>query len=274
MLYLSRKVYFSSTRTYRRPEWSDEKNQAEFGRYSSKHGFGNRFDLEIMVRGKLNVDSGIVVNTTDIKHIVNDFLDEELEGKYLNKEHPYFSKVNPSTENIGNYIFDSLKDKFEGCELYRIRLYENSHLSIERMLGGMTYLTRKYHFCSAHRLHSKNLSDKENIEIFGKCNNLYGHGHNYYVDVQVIGTPDPETGLLMKLSDLDTIVEREIINKFDHKHLNLDTEEFRDLNPTSEVLAMVIFNLLKPYIHNLYKIGVWETENNYFEFLGEEVSHV
>jgi 6-pyruvoyltetrahydropterin/6-carboxytetrahydropterin synthase len=134
----------------------------------------------------------------------------------------------------------------------------------------MVRLTRKYHFCTAHRLHSEHLSNEENIALFGKCNNPYGHGHNYYLEVTVSGAPDPITGMITNITDLDQIVDKEIAEKFDHKHLNLDTEEFKDLNPTSENVAVVIWDLLSQKLPNLFKIGLYETEKNYFEYYGPE----
>ncbi|NRF95585.1 6-carboxytetrahydropterin synthase [Paenibacillus frigoriresistens] len=137
----------------------------------------------------------------------------------------------------------------------------------------MTQLTRKYHFCASHRLHSEQLSPEENIHLFGKCNNPHGHGHNYYLDVTVKGNPDPVTGMIINPAELDEIVERVVLDKFDHKHLNLDTDEFKNINPTSEVVAMVIYNMLRPQIPMLYRIGLWETEKNYFEYMdsGEHI---
>lgn len=269
MLYLSRSAEFSATHTYNNPLWGREENRKVFGKCNNPNGHGHDYKLEVMVRGTLNLSSGIVVNTTDIKKIVNNFLAEELDGKFLDREHPYFIQNIPTTENIINYIWESLKQQFEGCELYRLRLYENHYLSAERKIDDMTYLTRQYHFCAAHRLHSIHLSEEENKQLFGKCNNPNGHGHNYYVDVQVKGAPSKETGMIINLADLDVIVEREIIDKFDHMHLNLDTEEFKELNPTSEVVAMVFYNILKPHLPNLHKVGIWETSKNYFEYLGE-----
>lgn len=274
MLYLSRRVDFSATHTYNVEGWSKKRNLEVFGKCNNPNGHGHDYKLEVMVRGNLNIKSGIVVNTTDIKQIVNDFLKEELDGKFLDREHPYFIKKIPTTENLVNYIWDSLKGSFEGCELYRLRLHENHYLYAERKVDDMTFLTRQYHLCAAHRLHSIHLSDKENQELFGKCNNPHGHGHNYYVDIQVKGEPSPITGMIINLSELDEIVEREIMDKFDHKNLNLDTEEFKELNPTSEVVAMVFYNLLKPHIANLHKVGIWETEKNYFEYLGEGIYDV
>jgi 6-pyruvoyltetrahydropterin/6-carboxytetrahydropterin synthase len=269
MLYLSRRIDFSAAHVYRNPDWTDEKNRLVFGPCSNINGHGHDYKLEVMVKGKLNEKSGIVVNTTDIKHIVNSFVQSELDGKFLDREHPYFRGNIPTTENLVEYIWNSLEHQFQGCELHRIRLYENHYLSAEKEAGMLTRLTRKYHFCAAHRLNSEQLSAEENRVLFGKCNNPHGHGHNYYLDVTVAGIPDPVTGMIINLQQLDEVVERVVLEKFDHKHLNHDTEEFRQLNPTSEVVAMVIYQMLAPNLPQLYKIGLWETEKNYFEFAGE-----
>lgn len=268
MLYLSRRIDFSAAHVYRVSNWNDEENRRVFGFCSNPSGHGHDYKLEVMVRGHLNEKSGIVVNTTDIKHIVNSFVEEELDGKFLDREHPYFQNHIPTTENLIQYIWNSLEHRFYGCELHRIRLYENHYLSSEKEAGSLTRLTRKYHFCAAHRLHSDHLSPEENLKLFGKCNNPHGHGHNYYLDVTVKGEPDPVTGMIINLSDLDEIVENIVLDKFDHRHLNLDTEEFKELNPTSEVVAKVIYNMLQPHLPQLYKIGLWETEKNYFEYFG------
>ncbi|NRF95586.1 6-carboxytetrahydropterin synthase [Paenibacillus frigoriresistens] len=270
MLYLSRRVDFSATHVYNVAAWSSEKNESIFGRCNNRNGHGHDYKLEVMVKGRLNWESGIVVNTTDIKNIVNDFIKKELDGKFLNREHPYFMKNVPTSENMVDYIWAFLKNKFEGCELHRIRLFENHYLSAIRESDSLTCLTRKYHFCAAHRLHSDQLSTEENIDLFGKCNNPHGHGHNYYLDVTVKGKPHPETGMIINLTELDTIVERVVLNKFDHKHLNLDTAEFANLNPTAEAVAMVIYNMLAPHLPGLHKIGLWETEKNYFEYCGQD----
>jgi 6-pyruvoyltetrahydropterin/6-carboxytetrahydropterin synthase len=270
MLYLSRKMYFSAVHSYRIDQWSEEKNREVFGPCSNLHGHGHDYTLEVMVKGKLDKESGIVVNITDIDRVVKQFMQEELDGKFLNKENHYFKENIPTTENIVSYIWNSLDGKIDNCRLHKIRLKENDFLYSEKEESPMVRLTRKYHFCTAHRLHSHQLSDEENLQLFGKCNNPYGHGHNYYLEVTVSGKPDPVTGMIADIADMDQIVEEEIMKRFDHKHLNLDTEEFKELNPTSENVAVVAWDLLSPRLTNLYKIGLYETEKNYFEYYGPE----
>ncbi|MBI2721800.1 MAG: 6-carboxytetrahydropterin synthase [Bacteroidetes bacterium] len=127
---------------------------------------------------------------------------------------------------------------------------------------------RKEHFNAAHRLHNPNLSDAENASIFGKCNYPNYHGHNYELVVKVIGEINPETGYVIDLKLLGDLIKKEIIERFDHKNLNLDTLEFKSLNPTAENIAIVIYNLLKPKLDKCYdlKILLYETERNFVEF--------
>lgn len=268
MLYLSRRVDFSAMHSYNVPAWTEEKNKQVFGLCSNPNGHGHDYQLEVMVKGLLNERTGIVVNTVDIKKLVGGLLEEEFDGKFLNKEHPFFQKHLPTTENMVRYLWDSIAPRLIDCELHRLRLHENHYLFSEKGEGKKVYLTRKYHFSAAHRLHSKQLSDEENIALFGKCNNPNGHGHNYYLDVTVVGEPDPITGMIVDLGYLDEIVERNLLKKVDHKHLNLDVQEFEGLNPTSEVVAKVFYDMLSPHISNLHKVGLWETEKNYFEYFG------
>jgi 6-pyruvoyltetrahydropterin/6-carboxytetrahydropterin synthase len=270
MLYLSRKMYFSAAHSYRIDEWSDQKNIETFGPCSNSNGHGHDYTLEVMVKGKLDRNSGIVVNITDIDASVKSFVQAELDGKFLNKETPYFKDNIPTTENIVTYLWDSLSGSMKNCELHKIRLRENDFLYAEKEESPMVRLTRKYHFSTAHRLHSDKLSDSENLALFGKCNNQYGHGHNYYLEVTVSGKPDPITGMIANISEIDNVAEEAVLQKFDHKHLNLDTEEFKNVNPTSENVAVVIWDLLSPGLPNLYKIGLYETEKNYFEYYGPE----
>ncbi|MFC4557785.1 6-carboxytetrahydropterin synthase [Virgibacillus kekensis] len=268
MLYLSRRVDFSAMHSYRIDDWSEDQNFKVFGPFSNQHGHGHDYQLEVMVKGDLVEKAGIVVNTVDIKRIVGGFVEEELDGKYLNMEHDYFKKNIPTTENIVTYLWDMLGPKLENCTLHRLKLHENSHLYAEKGEEDLVTLTRKYHFSAAHRLHSEQLTEEENTRLFGKCNNPFGHGHNYYLEVSVQGEPDPVTGMITDLDDLDNTVESVVLSEFDHKHLNLDTKWFAGLNPTSEVVAKVIYNMLKPLLPNLHKIGLWETEKNYFEYAG------
>ena len=133
-------------------------------------------------------------------------------------------------------------------------------------------LGRRYRFAASHRLHSERLSEEENCRVYGKCNNPYGHGHNYVVEISVSGTVDPATGMIVNLTDIDGFVEREVIEPFDHKSLNEDVQVFREKVPTTENVCMEIYQRLKHFpLAKLERVRVEETSNNSFEYAGEEI---
>jgi len=127
---------------------------------------------------------------------------------------------------------------------------------------------RKEHFNAAHRLHNPAWDDKKNEKVFGKCNNPNYHGHNYDLIVKIIGEPDPETGYVIDLKMLSDLIKENVLKKFDHKNLNLDTDEFKNLNPTAENIAMVIYTILRQKINQqLYlQVRLYETERNFVEY--------
>lgn len=130
---------------------------------------------------------------------------------------------------------------------------------------------RKTHFNAAHRLNNPDWNDKKNQETFGKCNNANYHGHNYDLIVKVTGEIDPDTGYVMDMKKLKEIIENKITERFDHKNLNLDVEEFKNMNPTAENIVVVIWNILRNEIPSLLdlRIVLFETERNFVEYGGE-----
>jgi 6-pyruvoyltetrahydropterin/6-carboxytetrahydropterin synthase len=129
----------------------------------------------------------------------------------------------------------------------------------------MTF-NRVYRFTSAHRLHSEQLSDSENIEVYEKCNNYHGHGHDYTLEVAVQGIPDDVTGMILPLEEFDQTVQG-IISKLDYKHLNYEVAYFKKHLSTGEVIIQYLWDeLYKAFSpHTLYLLKLWETNNNYFE---------
>jgi len=127
---------------------------------------------------------------------------------------------------------------------------------------------RKEHFNAAHRLYNPAWDEERNDEVFGLCNNPNFHGHNYEVIVKVIGETDPETGYVIDLKSLKEIIRETVIKRFDHKNLNLDTEEFKNMNPTAENIVVVIYNLLRDQIDKELdlKVILYETERNFVEY--------
>jgi 6-pyruvoyltetrahydropterin/6-carboxytetrahydropterin synthase len=129
---------------------------------------------------------------------------------------------------------------------------------------------RKEHFNAAHRLHNPAWSDEHNQRVFGKCNNPHYHGHNYELTVRLTGDIDPTTGYVYDLKRLSDLIKREILDTFDHRNLNLDTPDFRDLNPTAENIAVVIWNRLRPHLEARLSLSVtlYETDRNFVEYHG------
>lgn len=127
---------------------------------------------------------------------------------------------------------------------------------------------RKEHFNAAHRLHNPDWSDEMNRKVFGLCNNPNYHGHNYELVVQLSGVPDEQTGYVFDMKLLSEIIQEEIVKRFDHKNLNLDTVEFATLNPTAENIAVVIYKLLRVKLNKELdlKIRLYETERNFVEY--------
>ena len=127
---------------------------------------------------------------------------------------------------------------------------------------------RKEHFNAAHRLHNPSWTEEKNDEVFGKCNNPNWHGHNYELIVKLIGEPDPQTGYVYDMKKLSDLIKEHVLSKFDHRNLNLDTKEFKEVNPTAENIAIVIYNILREKIEPELemKITLYETERNYVEY--------
>ena len=134
----------------------------------------------------------------------------------------------------------------------------------------MLYITRKEHFSSSHRIDNPKLSKEKNEDIFGKCNNF--HGHNYYIEVTLAGTPDIDSNYVMDLKQLKIIIHEEILKKVDHKFLN-ETEMFEGIIPTTENMVIKFWEALAPRVKcdnaRLYSIKLYETEKNFVEYRGE-----
>jgi len=135
-------------------------------------------------------------------------------------------------------------------------------------MGQKVAVFRREHFNAAHRLFNSEWDNARNEEVFGKCSLPHYHGHNYELEIKVIGEVDERTGFVMDMKKLSDLANEKVLQKFDHKNLNLDTEEFRTLNPTAENIAIVIYNLLRPHIEqrlDLY-IRLYETPRNFVEY--------
>ncbi|ACF45906.1 MAG: 6-carboxytetrahydropterin synthase [Prosthecochloris sp.] len=138
------------------------------------------------------------------------------------------------------------------------------------------YVTRTVEFNAAHRLFNPSISDEENLKTYGKCSNLYGHGHNYELEITVSGTVDRKTGFLLDMKELKIILENEIMSRFDHKHLNFDVEELKNTVPSTEILAVTVWDILHDALQSysnkeitLHEVKIHETRKNSVRYLGE-----
>lgn len=140
----------------------------------------------------------------------------------------------------------------------------------------MVYLTQQFEFSAAHRLHCPDLDDEANRRTFGKCNNPSGHGHNYVVEVTVKGSPDQRHGAVLPLPQFEQMVRERVIDRLDHTHLNEDTPEFHDVNPTVENIARVIWDMLAAHVApaRLHRVAVWETAKTCAEYCGEDATDI
>ena len=136
----------------------------------------------------------------------------------------------------------------------------------------MVYITRKFHFSASHRMFKPELSDEENFKLYGKCSNPSGHGHNYILEVTVAGKPEQGIGYVMDLKKLKAIVDDALIEKVDHKNLNVDVDFLVNIIPTTENIVMKFWDQLESKINNnnrkLYSLKLFETENNVVEYRG------
>ncbi len=136
----------------------------------------------------------------------------------------------------------------------------------------MVYLTRKCEFSASHFYHNPDLSPEENRRIFGKCNNPNGHGHNYTLELTVKGEVDARSGFVVNLAELKQVLEREVLNAFDHRHLNYEVPEFQKQIPTTENIAIAVWNRLAPKltVARMHRVRVYESPDLFVDYYGEQ----
>lgn len=156
-----------------------------------------------------------------------------------------------------------------------INTFKLLSLHLVYLIKAMIYVSRKEHFNAAHKLYNPNWTKEKNVEIFGPCANENWHGHNFDMIVTVKGVPHPETGFVVDLKALSTLIRKEIIEKLDHKNLNMDVDFMRGKMASCEILIMEIWRILEPSVRTisdrgvLHSIKLYETPRNYVEYFGE-----
>ncbi len=282
MLAMTRRVMFSAAHANWMPEKTAAENEALFGPSAGPEPSGNNFYLDVTVEGKIDPLTGIIVNIKDIDQIVKEQVVQNLDRKFLNRSVAYFCARPVTPETLLGYVRQQLQDTLPpAAKLTALRMeetplrfaeWQESEQREEKERGAML-LTRVYEFAASHRLHSPHLSDEANRDLFGKCNYPHGHGHNYILEVTVAGPIDACTGRVCDEAVLDESVNREVVDRYDHRHFNYDIPEFADLIPSTEVVTKMIWERLEAHIPapaRLYRVVVRETARNIFEYRGED----
>lgn len=245
MVSITRRFDFSASHRYWRDDWSEAENQRVFGACTNRYGHGHNYQLDVTVKGNADPVTGMVMNVTDLKRIVNEVIDQ-FDHKHLNEDTPYFKQLIPTTENIVRVLWRLLAPSMPpNVAFAKLRLYEMQDLWADYEGEDEATFARSYVFSAAHRLHAAQLSDQENRDIFGKCNNPNGHGHNYTLEVSVRGPVDQQTGMVIDLVAMDQHVHA-IIDQLDHKHLDKQVAGFADQTSTAENIVVYLWEQLEP----------------------------
>jgi len=220
---------------------------------------GVSLKLWLTFEGECETDSGMVINVTEIARALR----EKLNGEDVQKQNAL---------EIIHWIWQEFESKYHARKLMQAALDIHEALRIARIAKepNMVKITTKYELAASHRLRNRSWDEKRNREIFGKCSNPAGHGHNYILEITLGGKANKETGEVVDLEMVDRIVREQIIDRYDHKNLNEDINEFADLLPTVENMAKVFWERLTGQFGEvrLESVRVWETPQCYAEYSG------
>jgi 6-pyruvoyltetrahydropterin/6-carboxytetrahydropterin synthase len=260
---INRRAEFSASHRYWLPELSEAENTEQFGLCARAPGHGHNYVFYVAMAGELD-EYGMVLNLSDVKHVIKREVTHHLNFSYLNDALPEFQQTLPTTENIARVIWQRLAPHLP---ITNIQLFEHPELWADYKGNGMeAYLTISTHFSAAHRLALPHLTLEQNSEIYGKCARVNGHGHNYHLEVTIKGEMDPRTGMIADLVAFQKAVDDYVVEPFDHTFLNKDIPYFAEVVPTAENIAVHIRDLLQQPIREigaqLYKIKLIESPNN------------
>ena len=239
-----------------------------FGGYPSLRGFGQFFSLQVTLEGKLDPRTCYLQNIKEIDQAVR----EKVISSIAAARNLYRNEPDLALNSFAAGIFATLSDGWEPDKLHSITLKLTPTLCISQLASEnlmQTLLSQKFEFSAAHRLHNPTFTEDENRRTYGKCNNPNWHGHNYELQVTLRGNAH-SSGLLLGLPVFEKVVSEYAIQKLDHKNLNTEVPEFRELIPTVENIAMVIFRMLKSRFTGvgaeLASVTVWETPKTWCEY--------
>lgn len=251
-------IDFSAARRTVSPHLTDQQNRELFGKAVNIHGHGYR--LRVTLDGPVDGSYGMIVPPSESERALSS-LYEELDHHYLNDEVSGLQSLPVTTETLARYVFDRLG---ASLPVSRVRLHENPRFFAEFHRGGITFLGIESSFHAAHRLHSSRLTEHENVEVYDKCNNAAGHGHLYRLEATVGGTLDERSGTLFDLDRAYKSVDS-VLETWRFRHLDLDTDDFRDRPSTAENMVTTLWPRLQKALDNrLWRARMWETPNNRF----------
>jgi 6-pyruvoyltetrahydropterin/6-carboxytetrahydropterin synthase len=236
-----------------------------FGEFPSLLGIGHYFSLDVCLMGNLDPQNGCMLNIKDIDQVVRQRA-VPLATAFVRRGRFGGGGL------LIDKLFTLLKDAWPGNAVHHLRLALSPTLSLKIFSSEypMIRISQKFEFSASHRLHNPALSDDDNRKLFGKCNNPLGHGHNYVVQVTLAGHPD-STGVIIPVPSFEQIVTATVIDPFDHRNLNEEIPQFKDLIPSVENISMVIYRLLKPKFQTttakLAGVTVWETPKTWCEYM-------
>ena len=270
MFHLTREVRFAINRDA--DEQLARSPTNSYGGYPSLRGFGSYLTLQVCLSGQLDPASNYLVNIKQIDAVTRQraipYVTDASKGRRCAKT--------PEQKVVAG-LFDHLKDAWPNLRLESLRLAMSPFLSWSAVAleFPMVRLSQKFEFSATHRLHNPALSAEENLQTFGKCNNPHGHGHNYELQVTLVGQPNAN-GVLIDVPAFESIVAAAVVDRFDHRNLNIELPEFRELIPTVENIARVIYRLLKLQKFEgagarLATVTVWETPKTWCEYGEEDV---
>lgn len=260
---IHRRAQFSASHRYWLPELTEAENRAKFGAGSNFPGHGHNYVLYVSLEEELD-RYGMVQNLSTVKRVIKQEVTHQLDYSYLNQVWEEFEQTLPTTENIARVIWQRL---ISHLPVVKIQLFEHPQLWAEYYGNGMeASLTISTHFSAAHRLALDSLSYADNLEIYGKCARPNGHGHNYHLEVSVVGEIEPRTGMIVDLGEFQKVVDELVVEPFDHTFLNKDIPYFAKVVPTAENIALYIANLLQNPLRELGveldKVKLIESPNN------------
>lgn len=266
---ISRRRVFSTAHFYHQAKLSEAQNREVFGACFTPYGHGHNYTLEIYVEGPIDPQNGLVVNVNDLDAIMKTVL-QPFDHRHISFEHPVFKTEIPTTENMSAHLYQQvaseLRKVLPKLSLNRVRLFETDDLWATARghekapkSNGSFQVTQEITLRSMHHLQNEAWNETENRDFYGIC---YGqHGHDYRVQVSVQAEMDERTGLATDRDNLNKILEDELTSKYDGVNLNT-----RFKNTSCEQLAVEFYQILKPRLPGLLKVGIQETRKNYFEF--------